>query len=217
MKKNKNIHFAVLALITVAVRINTSFSEDSTAAISANVASDAAISDIAPKQKVQNAIDEIIKIVQANDGDAKKEIRREKLRILINPLFDFDEMAKRSLGINWKEATPEEQKEFVQVFSDLLARTYLSKIETVKPGMVTVNSETVEQGKAMVKTSITHNGDTFPLDYKLQSASGKWRVYDVVIENIGLVANYRNEFAGIVRKDKVSGLIQKLKDKKPAE
>ena len=67
--------------------------------------------------------------------------------------------------------------------------------------------------KAVVKTSITSRGDTFPLDYKLTNASGKWRVYDVVIENIGLVANYRNEFAGIIRKDKLSGLIQRLKDK----
>jgi phospholipid transport system substrate-binding protein len=173
--------------------------------------------DTPPKEKVKTAIDEIIKIVESNSGDAQKDARREKLRELINPLFDFDEMAKRSLGINWKEATPEEQQEFTKVFSDLLARTYLSKIETVKPGMVAVNSETVDQGKAMVKTMVTHKGDTFPLDYKLQNTSGKWRVYDVVIENIGLVANYRNEFAGVVRKEKVAGLIQKLKDKKPIE
>lgn len=170
--------------------------------------------DLAPKEKVRITIDEIIKIVEANPGDANQEIRREKLRTLINPLFDFDEMAKRSLGANWKEATPEEQVEFTTVFSDLLARTYLSKIETVKRGMVTVTSEHVEQSNALVKTTVDHKGDSFPLNYKLQNTSGKWRVYDVIIENIGLVANYRNEFAGVVRKDKVSGLIQKLKDKK---
>lgn len=185
--------------------------------ISENAVVAAAAKDPAPKEKVRLTIDEIIKIVEANPGDANQEVRREKLRVLINPLFDFDEMAKRSLGANWKEATPEEQVEFTEVFSDLLARTYLSKIETVKPGMVTVVSENVDHNKALVKTTVHHKGDTFPLDYRLQNTSGKWRVYDVIIENIGLVANYRNEFAGVVRKDKVSGLIQKLKDKKVKE
>lgn len=173
----------------------------------------AKVENLGPKEKVKNTIDEIIKIVDSNSGAEKTSQRREKLRELINPVFDFEEMAKRSLGNNWKAATPEEQQEFTKVFSDLLAKTYLSKIETVKPGMVNVNSESVEQGRALVKTSVSHKGDTFPLDYKLQNESGSWKVYDVIIENIGLVANYRNEFAGIVRKDKISGLIQRLKDK----
>lgn len=212
MKRN-HLLIALLVFtlsISVFTEVNFTTAQDEKAASSA-------VDDIAPKEKVKVAIDEIVKVVESNAGDAKKEVRRQKLRDLINPLFDFDEMAKRSLGMNWKVASPEEQTEFTKVFSDLLARTYLSKIETVKPGMVNVSSETVDQGRAMVKTMITHKGDTFPLDYKLQANSGKWRVYDVVIENIGLVANYRNEFAGIVRKDKVAGLIQKLKDKQPAE
>src|SRR5262245_60023489 len=74
------------------------------------VGSEIASSDTAPKEKVKVAIDEIIKVVESNPGDAKKTERRQKLRDLINPLFDFDEMAKRSLGVNWKEATPEEQQ-----------------------------------------------------------------------------------------------------------
>ena len=171
------------------------------------------VADLPPLEKVKVTIDEIIKIVEANSGDENTTQRREKLRELINPVFDFEEMAKRSLGANWKEATQDERKEFVDVFSDLLAKTYLSKIETVKSGMVTVNSENVDQVRALVKTSVLHRGETFPLDYRLQNTSGKWKVYDVIIENIGLVANYRNEFAGIVRKDKISGLIRRLKDK----
>lgn len=166
-----------------------------------------------PKAEIQKTIDSIIATVQANPGDAAKPARREKLREIINPKFDFDEMSRRSLGSNWTEITPAEQKDFTTVFSELLARTYLSKIETVKPGMVKVESEQVEGNKAVVKTVVLSQGDTFPIDYKMMYRDNGWRVYDVVIENIGLVANYRNEFSGIIRKDKFSGLMEKLRAK----
>jgi phospholipid transport system substrate-binding protein len=166
-----------------------------------------------PKVEIQKTLDSIIATVQANPGDAAKAARREKLREIINPKFDFDEMSRRSLGSNWTEITPAEQKDFTTVFSELLARTYLSKIETVKPGMVKVESEQVEGPKAVVKTVVLSQGDTFPIDYKMMYRDNGWRVYDVVIENIGLVANYRNEFSGIIRKDKFSGLMEKLRAK----
>jgi len=166
-----------------------------------------------PKAEMQKTIDGIITIATSHPDDAQKTVRREKLRTLINPKFNFSEMAKRSLGPNWNEITPEEQADFTDVFSELLARTYLSKIETVKPGMVEVKSEQVELPRAVVKTVVISKGDTFPIDYKLTYQNNSWQVYDVVIENIGLVANYRNEFSGIIRKDKFAGLMDKLRKK----
>jgi phospholipid transport system substrate-binding protein len=173
----------------------------------------AAPSPSSPKAEMQKTIDDIIVIAEAHQGDAQKTVRREKLRTLINPKFNFAEMSKRSLGPNWNEITPEEQKEFTTVFSELLARTYLSKIETVKPGMVKVESEQVEAPRAVVKTTVTSKGDTFPIDYKMSLSNNAWQVYDVVIENIGLVANYRNEFSGVIRKEKFDGLMTKLRKK----
>ena len=166
-----------------------------------------------PRADMDKTINDIITIVEANPGDSIKVERREKLRALINPRFNFNEMSRRALGPNWNEITPQEQQEFTEVFSDLLARTYLSKIETVKKGMVSVVSESVELPKALVKTTVVSKGDTFPIDYKLIFEDGRWQVYDVVVENIGLVANYRNEFSGIMRKDKFSGLLARLKQK----
>jgi phospholipid transport system substrate-binding protein len=168
-----------------------------------------------PKSEMVQTIDSIISIAGAHQGDANKTIRRQKLRELINPKFNFAEMSKRSLGANWNDLSPSEQADFTQVFSELLARTYLSKIETVKPGMVKVESEQIEPPRAVVKTVVISNGDTFPIDYKMMNAgaSHSWQVYDVVIENIGLVANYRNEFSGIIRKDKFSGLMERLRKK----
>lgn len=166
-----------------------------------------------PQAEMQKTIDDIIKVVEANSSEDQKAARRGKLRELINPKFNFAEMSKRSLGPSWNDITPDQQYEFTTVFSDLLARTYLSKIETVKSGMVSVDSESVELPKALVKTTVTSKGDTFPIDYKLIFQDGRWQVYDVIIENIGLVANYRNEFSGIIRKDKFTGLMDRLRQK----
>lgn len=166
-----------------------------------------------PKAEIQKTIDSIITIASAHSEESQKTVRRQKLRELINPKFNFAEMSKRSLGPNWNEITPAQQAEFTSVFSELLARTYLSKIETVKPGMVKVESEQVELPRAVVKTTVTSKGDTFPIDYKLSYQNNGWQVYDVVIENIGLVANYRNEFSGIIRKEKFDGLMERLRKK----
>lgn len=174
-----------------------------------------------PLAEVTETIESIVDTVEEFPGDSLTKQRREKLREVINPRFDFREMAKRSLGSAWSTAPDGEREEFVHVFSDLLARTYLNHIETVKRGMVKVLSEDITQSssdesgpkKAIVKTEVTNKGSTFPIVYKLALTDSGWRAYDVVIENIGLVANYRNEFAGVIRKEKLSGLIVKLKEK----
>lgn len=162
---------------------------------------------------IRETVEKVVDVATSLPGEANATVRRQRLRELIAPKFDFEEMAKRSLGAQWLQRTPEEQKEFIDVFSDLLAQTYLSRLDTVKKGMVTVDSENLDFPRSVVKTSVTSKGDTFPIDYKLINTDGRWRVYDVVIENIGLVANYRNEFAGIIRKEEFSGLMARLREK----
>lgn len=167
-----------------------------------------------PKAEMQETIDRLVKVVEQYSGEKQIDVRRKNMREIIEPKFDFDEMAKRSLGAKWKTITPEQRKEFVNLFSELLAKTYLARIENVEKGMVTIKEEKIKFPKALVKTTVDYKGDLFPIDYKLVSKSGDtWRVYDVVIENIGLVANYRNEFAGIIRKEQFSGLLERLKEK----
>lgn len=177
-----------------------------------------------PKIAVQNTINKIVKTASESDfkalSDTKKDEVRAKLRKIIDPRFDFSEMARRSLGSNWKERTDSEKQEFVDLFSSLLATTYLNRIELIKPGMVSVDGENVREpssakgyATAVVSTSVKSEGEVFPINYKLVRRSTGWRVYDVIIENIGLVSNYRNEFAGIIRKKKFAGLMASLKDK----
>lgn len=179
----------------------------------------AAATQESPRQELKETIDKLVEAVGKYPGDDKTKERRRALREIINPKFDFGEMARRSLGPHWNQASPEEQQEFVQVFSDLLARTYLNRIETIKPGMVKIEEEDsasqaeAASNKTVVRTTVTHKGDTFPINYKLLNESGSWKVYDVVIENIGLVQNYRNEFASIIRREKMSGLLERLREK----
>ena len=162
---------------------------------------------------VKATIDDVVRIAELHRGAEAQKVRRSLLREAINPRFDFNEMAKRSLGAQWAQISESEQKEFTEVFSELLARTYLSKVETVKPGMVSVDTERLDFPRSSVKTSVKHEGDTFPIEYRLMNVNGEWKVYDVIVENIGLVANYRNEFAGIIRKETFAGLLKKLHDK----
>jgi len=166
-----------------------------------------------PMGEMQSTITELVNIVESLPGDNNLETRRGKLRETIEPKFDFKEMAKRSLGAHWLKINVEQRNEFVSAFSDLLARTYLSRIENVGRGMVSVESEKIKAPKAYVKTMVNYKGDIFPIDYRLLERNKHWMVYDVIIENIGLVANYRNEFAGIIRKEKFSGLMKRLHDK----
>jgi phospholipid transport system substrate-binding protein len=162
-----------------------------------------------PRDTITRTIDQLVAIVEANPGDQNQEQRRKKMREAITPRFDFQEMAQLSLGPQWAKITPEERTEFVNIFSELLAKTYLNRIGSIQRGMV----KKLKEPKALVRTTVDYKGDVFPLDYKLINRDGSWKVYDVIIENIGLVVNYRNEFAGIIRKEQFSGLMQRLRDK----
>jgi len=198
-----------LALIALGLFPISTFAADKPAAV-AIAEQGSAIAE------VKDTIDKLVHVVETLPGDEHIKERRDRMREIITPKFDFQEMSKRSLGAHWPEITPEQQKDFVDVFSDLLARTYLARIENIRANTVKIDSESVNYPNAIVKTTVTHKGDTFPIDYKLINVTSKWRVYDVVIENIGLVANYRNEFAGIIRKEQFDGLMKRLREKNGA-
>jgi phospholipid transport system substrate-binding protein len=166
-----------------------------------------------PVEEIRKTIDEVVQVVERLPGDQNLDQRREELRVVINPRFDFEEMARRSLGAHWQDRTEAERQEFVKVFSNLLANTYLARIETVERGMVEVGNQNVQGQRALVRTFINYRNERFPLDYRLIKTDEGWKVYDVIIENIGLVVNYRNEFASIIRREQFSGLMTRLKEK----
>ena len=154
-----------------------------------------------PTEQIRGAIDRGLAIVQRADlqGDAMKAERRSLLRKELFPYFHFDEMARRSLGVHWKRRSPQERQEFVKLFTDLLENAYAGKIEGYKGEKIRFGKETLDLPYAEVKTVIvTPQGQEFSMDYRLLSDGSRWRVYDIVIEGVSLVNNYRSQFAGIL-------------------
>jgi phospholipid transport system substrate-binding protein len=168
-----------------------------------------------PTEQIRGAIDRGLAIVKRADlqGDAKKAQRRDLLRKELFPFFNFEEMAKRSLGVNWKNRTPGERREFVKLFTDLLENAYAGKIEGYKGEKIRFGNETLDPPYAEVKTMIvTPRGEEFSVNYRLLSDGKRWRVYDIVIEGVSLVNNYRSQFAGILQKSSFEEMTKQLKE-----
>ncbi len=169
-----------------------------------------------PTDQIRVTADKVLTMLQDPNlkSEAKKEERRNQLRQVIHARFDFVEMAKRSLGPHWQRRTAEEQREFVNSFADLLERSYVDKIESYNGEKVIYTNEVQDKNYAGVDTKIvTKKGEEFSVNYKLHLANGEWRVYDVVIENISLVNNYRSQFNRILSSSSYEELIRKLKAK----
>jgi phospholipid transport system substrate-binding protein len=166
--------------------------------------------------QVRQSVDKFLAILKDPrlKPEGKKNERREELKKVIYQRFDFTEMARRSLGPEWRRHTPEEQKEFVQLFTDLLERAYLEQIESYSGEKVQYLNERDDSSYAEVDTKIIDNkGREFSVNYQLHNANGNWQVYDVVIENVSLVNNYRAQFNRVLASSSYQELIRRLKEK----
>ncbi len=163
---------------------------------------------------VKKVVDEVVSIVTNKDlKKPENKIRREQeLKKAIGTIFDYDEMAKLALGRNWNGRTAAEQKEFVQLFEDVLWKAYARKVESYNNEKIVYLNETNDGKYAEVRSKvITPKGDEYSLDYRLMNKNGKWAVYDVIIEGVSLVANYRSQFDEIISDKGYDELVRKLK------
>jgi len=168
-----------------------------------------------PTEAVKNSIDEVVRILEdpAWKKPEKKEERRKLLEQTIAQRFNFLEMSRRALGAEWNKRTPEEQNDFAASFQTLLASTYLGKIENYSGEKVQYLKEVVDGEYADVYTKIDNGKTAVDILYKMEMASGDWRVYDVVVEGTGLVQNYREQFRRIIRKESFAELTRQLREK----
>jgi phospholipid transport system substrate-binding protein len=169
-----------------------------------------------PTEQIRRTVDNVITIL--NNRELKKpeneQKRKDMIRAAIEKRFDFAEMAKRSLGIYWQKRTPDEQKEFVSLFSDLLEDTYIRKIERYHDEKVVYVGEKEEGLYATVKTKIVStSGIETPVEYKIFKKEDKWEVYDIIVEGVSLVNNYRTQFNQIMSSGSFEELMKKLKRK----
>ena len=170
----------------------------------------------APTDQLRTQIDRAVKVL--DDPELKKEgrqrERRAAVRQIANDIFDFSETAKRSLARHWTPRTQAEREEFVGLFSDLLERSYISKIELYGGEKVQYVGESIEGEGAVVRTKlITKQGTEIPIDYRMLRRGDKWLVYDVVIEGVSLISNYRTQFNKIITTSSFQELVKKMKTK----
>lgn len=177
----------------------------------------AQVAESSPLKFIEDVIIGLKSFVKERKGSMSAEEMDRELDNRVRPLFDFDEMSRRSLGPIWNQVSAAEQKEFVDLFGELLARTYLARIRNnIADSEFHFEKEKIRDDIAIVESTVTIEGERLSFGYRLKQVNGKWHVYDVVIENIGIVSNYRNEFATVVRKEGFQGLLAKLRKKEIA-
>jgi phospholipid transport system substrate-binding protein len=168
--------------------------------------------ELSPMESIRISVEEILTLLQNKKLDTAT--RRTEMRKVIKQRFDFHAMSQRTLATNWKKASREQQEEFVQLFTQLIENTYIGRVEAYTDEKVDYPGEKIKGRKAVVETLILTANADIPIDYKVyQKKNGEWWVYDVIIEGVSLISNYRSSYQEIVMKEGVAGLIAKMKDK----
>jgi phospholipid transport system substrate-binding protein len=182
----------------------------------------ATASNASPRDVVQNAVARVVAIVgESSDAErtAKADVvdrRRAEVRRLASEIFDFDEMARRALSRHWAPRTKVEQTEFVELFTDLLERTYVARIESYAGERISYPTEIIDGEYATVRSRIvTRRRAETLLDYRLHLVDGKrWKVFDISVDGVSFVATYRSEFSRIVQSSSYAALVDRMRKKR---
>ena len=169
-----------------------------------------------PTDQLRGAVERVLKALDdpSLKGQGKLGERRVAVRKIANEIFDFAEIAKRSLAQHWQPLSEAQRNEFVGLFADLLERSYISKIETYGGEKIQYTAERMDGDYATVSTKIvTKNGTEVPVDYRMVKRADHWLVYDVSIEGVSLVSSYRTQFNKIIQTSSYNELVTKLRTK----
>lgn len=166
-----------------------------------------------PMEQVHVTIEAVLTELRTTGSDSAA--KRAKIFEIVAARFDYREMAQRTLATNWKTTSPEDQAHFIDLYSRLLQSTYMAHIENYTNQKVEYRNERIRSSQAIVETVIIDGNKEIPISYKLRvDANGaSWQVYDVVIEGVSLISTYRGEYAGIVKNNGISGLLNQLEEK----
>ena len=169
-----------------------------------------------PKETVEAGVNKLLKTL--GEPAFKAKPKDERIAIIsaeIETVFDFKELSRRTLGREWKKMKAEQQKEFVELFRELLQGVYADRLLAYSDQKIIFDKETMlKKGRAEVQSYLqTSDGKKIPLFYRLTDKSGSWKVYDVIIEGVSMVKNYRTQFKQILGKDSPDKLIEILREK----
>jgi len=169
-----------------------------------------------PTDQLRPAFDEVIQILDdpSLKPGSKAAARQARVRAVVVDLFDFPEMASRSLGRHWRALSEWEREEFVRLFRALLEHTYLPKIALYQSERVRFTGEAVDGDLATVQSLvITRDGKEVPVSYRLRLRDGRWLVYDISGEGISLIGNYRSQFNEIIQRRSYQELVRRIREK----
>lgn len=169
-----------------------------------------------PTDQLKGAVERVLRTLDdpALRGEGKLGDRRAAVRKIANEIFDFGEIAKRSMARHWQPLSEAQRTEFVGLFAELLERSYISKIETYGGEKIQYIAERMDGDYSVVSTKIvTKNGTEVPVDYRMVKRGDRWLVYDVSIEGVSLVSNYRTQFNKIIQTTSYNELVSKLRNK----
>lgn len=177
----------------------------------------AATSTLSPLELVQSATTRVVTILQdpSYAGAINVQKRRLAIRGVAEDLFDFNEMARRSLAKHWKDRSKAERDEFVRLFTDLLERTYLGVVDNYAGEKIVYGGEWFEGAFAVVKARIVlpGRGHDVPIEYRLAQTGQRWAVYDVVVDGVSFVSNYRSQFDRVIASSSYPALVQKMRQR----
>jgi phospholipid transport system substrate-binding protein len=166
-----------------------------------------------PAQAIQNRVDRAMKVLNepAMKGPSHASERRARVRKIADEIFDFEEMGKRALGPHWTKLAPDKRERYVSLFAELLDRAYFEKIDQYEGEKVRYLDPRIEGEQATVPTRVvTPRGTDIPVDYRMYRSPSGWQVYDVIIEGVSLVSNYRSQFDRIVRTASTDELLKRM-------
>jgi phospholipid transport system substrate-binding protein len=169
-----------------------------------------------PLELVRKAVDKAMQILKDPklQSSNKKPERIDRLREALNPIFNYEEMARRALGIHWRRRTPAEQEAFVKLFREFLERIYSDKIDLYGGETVRFGRELIDKDFAEVESTIIKpKGEEIAVVYKLRRVNSQWKVYDAVVENISIVNNYRAQFDRVISSSSYEELVRRLQEK----
>jgi phospholipid transport system substrate-binding protein len=171
-----------------------------------------------PMSVIQAGTDKAIGILHASNSGQAPALRQRKgeILVIVDEYFNFEEMAKRALGRPWKDQPTEKRLEFVKLFKQLLFNTYINRVESYTGAneKIAYDSEKIDGDYAVVKSHVTYQGNqNVQIDYRLHQENGQWKVYDVVVEGISFVDNYRGQFASILANGSFDSLLKKIREK----